>query len=145
MTYRIMGLKSSLEWNFFFYLVAISLTVGINISLCSVLFVIYHWTPVICLRHKNCIGLISKFLRLKKRCTLLLSIFWQNLHLGNIDCVELLFLICFKINFLNIWNISLFYPSPYKTNYMMNNPSNVSMAAGNSITFHFDYYILFFI
>ena len=84
---------------------------------------------------------VLKFINLsliKKRRTLLLSKFLQNLLLGNIDCEKLLSLIRFKINFLNTRNTSLLYPTPYKTNYMMNSPSNVLMAAGNSITFDFD-------
>lgn len=80
---------------------------------------------------------------LKNRRTVLLFEFLHNLLLGNIDCEELLTFIRFKINSLNIRNSDLFYPIPYKMNYMINNPSNILMAAGNSITFDFVYHVLF--
>lgn len=74
---------------------------------------------------------------LKIRRTLLLSKFLYNFLSGNIDCEELLSLIHFKINHRNTRCNDLFYPFPYKTNYMINCPSNILMAAGNSITFDF--------
>jgi len=76
-------------------------------------------------------------LPLKTRRTLLLSKFLHNLLLGNIDCEELLSLIRFKVNHHKTRCSDLFYPVPYKTNYMKNCPSNILMAAGNSITFDF--------
>jgi hypothetical protein len=74
---------------------------------------------------------------LKTRRTLLLNKFLHNLLLGNIDCEELLSLVCFKVNHRNTRYSDLFYPVPYTTNYVINCPSNILMAAGNSITFDF--------
>lgn len=74
-------------------------------------------------------------LLLKTRRTLLLSKILHSSLLGNVDCDELLSLIRFKVYHSNTRCSDLFYPVPYKTNYMINCPSNIFMAAGNSITF----------
>jgi len=75
---------------------------------------------------------------LKTRRLQLISKFLHKLISGLIDCLDLLYLINFKINSFNTRNHELFYHVHSDKNYVLNCPANQLMLAGNSYTFNFN-------